>query len=595
MGAQAIEDVLSLADVRPVERRLWSAFGRGELVDLRIGDPHIDDPRNADEWDDSRRVRAEVLRALLLGAVERAPGHVAGVRLMGALIEGTIDLQHCDIDCVVEIAACHFDSVLRMNESRVHTIDLSGCVLPTFIADSAQINGNLILTGCRAQSISLTLVSVTGFLAVNGGHLDSKEKEGIRLDGANVAGGVELIKLVCHGEVTLKGAHIGRLALNGAQLVNPDGKALSADYITVEGPVFCEDNFVAKGQLSFVEANIKSQFGLNGAHLVNKGKVALRADGLHLDGAMFAGEDFRAEGGIRMLGAHVTGQLSFNGAHLMNAGNIALAADRITVDGSLFCQNNFRAEGGVRLIGAQIAYQLGFRTAILNNSDAIALNCSGLGATSLWLDGCQASGEVDLTSAQVNVLVDDPNSLLDLRLDGFVYSDLQPYAQAHGSAGRLHWLEHAESEYRPQPYEQLATYYRRLGNDREARTVLVAKQRRRRTTLGRPGAAFGIALDVIVGYGYRPARAFAWLIALLVGGGIYFAVNQPPPLDPTEHPHFQPILYVAGQVIPLVNIGQSSVWNPSGASQWIAFILVIFGWILITAVVAGITRVLTRI
>ena len=55
------------------------------------------------------------------------------------------------------------------------------------------------------------------------------------------------------------------------------------------------------------------------------------------------------------------------------------------------------------------------------------------------------------------------------------------------------------------------------------------------------------------------------------------------------------MLYTADLLIPLVNLGQSNVWAPTGASQWAAAALVGLGWVLVTAVVAGITRVLARV
>jgi hypothetical protein len=67
-----------------------------------------------------------------------------------------------------------------------------------------------------------------------------------------------------------------------------------------------------------------------------------------------------------------------------------------------------------------------------------------------------------------------------------------------------------------------------------------------------------------------------------------------PTVDPAHHPHFQPILYAASLIIPVVNLGQNGSWNTAGGSQWIAAILIAMGWILATAVVAAITRVLTR-
>lgn len=35
-------------------------------------------------------------------------------------------------------------------------------------------------------------------------------------------------------------------------------------------------------------------------------------------------------------------------------------------------------------------------------------------------------------------------------------------------------------------------------------------------------------------------------------------------------------------------------WNPQGIYQWLAYALIAAGWILATALIAGITRVLTR-
>jgi hypothetical protein len=84
------------------------------------------------------------------------------------------------------------------------------------------------------------------------------------------------------------------------------------------------------------------------------------------------------------------------------------------------------------------------------------------------------------------------------------------------------------------------------------------------------------------------------LVLLLAAGSVYFTMNRPAALDPTQHPHYQPVLYAADLLIPLANLGQSDLWAPAGAAQWVAAALVALGWILATAVVAWITRALTR-
>ena len=84
-------------------------------------------------------------------------------------------------------------------------------------------------------------------------------------------------------------------------------------------------------------------------------------------------------------------------------------------------------------------------------------------------------------------------------------------------------------------------------------------------------------------------------MVLLAAGSVYFTINRPAPINPAQHPHYQPVLYTADLLIPLVNLGQSNVWAPTGAAHWAAAALVGLGWVLVTAVVAGITLVLARV
>ena len=694
MDDPVTEGSLPVSDPRDAERQLWSAYGQGVLVDLRTGQPDADDPASGDSWDESRRVRAEVVTALLLGAVKPVAGYVSGLRLAGGLIEGTVDVRRGNLGCALELTSCCFDNALLLAEAHTRTVDLSGSVFLNVDATAAQIDGHLLLSRCQAEALILPLAHITGRLALNGAHLANPGKTALFADGLTVGGGmfcqdgfqaegeIRLIRahitgelgldgahlanpgktalsadqmtveggMFCQdgfhaeGEIRLTGAHItGQLNLDGAHLANPGKTALSADQMTVESAMLCQDRFQAEGGIRLTGAHITGQLVLDGAHLVNPGETALFGDGLTVEGAMFCLNGFQAEGAIRLTGAHITGQLGFSGVHLVNPGETALSGDGLTVGGGMFCQDGFHAEGGIRLTGAHITGQLvldgahlanpgktalsadgltvegamfcqdgfqaegeiglmgahtgrlSFEDATLANSGSTALYCYGLQADALLFDNVKVTGTVDLRSVQVGVLKDNPPDWPEhLLLDGFVYSELQPYANVRGAAGRLAWLARAEPEYRPQPYEQLALYYRRLGHDEEARRVLVAKQRRRRTGLSFPGKIFNTLLNAIVGYGYRPGRAFAWLVVLITVGSVYFTFQRPAPLDPAHHPHFQPVLYTADLVIPIVSLGQNGTWNLTGPAQWVAAALIASGWILATTVIAGISRLLTR-
>jgi hypothetical protein len=166
-------------------------------------------------------------------------------------------------------------------------------------------------------------------------------------------------------------------------------------------------------------------------------------------------------------------------------------------------------------------------------------------------------------------------------------------------AARLGWLARDEEGYVPQPYEQLAACYRRAGQDDDARKVAIAKQRRRRQTLNRPGKAWNSLLRWTVGYGYRTWQAGLWLLGLLAVGAVVFASAYPDamalakkPDDPL--PAFQPWVYSLDVLLPVVNLHQEEFWIPEGVARWWAWFSILAGWLLTTVVIAALSGLLKR-
>jgi hypothetical protein len=133
-----------------------------------------------------------------------------------------------------------------------------------------------------------------------------------------------------------------------------------------------------------------------------------------------------------------------------------------------------------------------------------------------------------------------------------------------------------------------------LGNDAEARTALLAKQRARRRTLPWLRRVTGYFLDAVVGYGYRPVRAVIWAAILMIVGSFYFAHVHPTPTGPGTPAPYNPILYTADQLIPIAQFGQQNAWQVHGAAQYVAVALTTCGWALGIAIAAAVTRAVTR-
>ena len=82
-------------DLSDAERRVWDAFPAGSLVEFGTGKAEDDDPAAGEGWGLDRQVRAEVLAALLCGAVEVEPGQIGEIHLRRARVTGEIGRASC--------------------------------------------------------------------------------------------------------------------------------------------------------------------------------------------------------------------------------------------------------------------------------------------------------------------------------------------------------------------------------------------------------------------------------------------------------------------------------------------------------------------
>ncbi|HUA39987.1 MAG TPA: hypothetical protein VMA32_00340 [Streptosporangiaceae bacterium] len=474
-----------LQDLTEPEKKLRESFENGELADVQSGDAATDETHNAAVWTADRQVRAEIVSAILLGEVASAKRR--RLRVRGFRVTGCLDLSNVQIDVPLHFESCVFDSGVALRESRTHSVLFVGCEMPYLDASNTHVDGQLEVTGSLLKWLGLYQTDVTG-------HLE----------------------------------------LSGAQLRQPDGTAINADYLRVQAAMYWNDCTVV--------------------------------------------------GAVRLPGASIGGSLVLDGAHLLNEGSWALAADGLTVGGDLQCRDGFVAVGEIGLSSAQIGGRL------FLGGDAEPAHVGPGGPTPARGPG-RITGTVDLRDAKLSGLSDDPGQWPErIRFNGLVYNELDPRLPADR---RLEWIARDPAGYQPQPYEQLAACYRRLGEDENARRVLLAKQRARRGNLGPAGKVWGYIQDATVGYGYRPWLASLWLLVLLAAGSAYFAVWPAAPAVATHGP-FSPFAFTLYMIIPIIGQNQSADWTLNGPQQVVLYVLTACAWTLFTAFAAGLTRSVSR-
>ncbi|MER6413277.1 membrane-associated oxidoreductase [Streptomyces humidus] len=300
----------------------------------------------------------------------------------------------------------------------------------------------------------------------------------------------------------------------------------------------------------------------------------------------------RARGLIRLDGATVAGSIDMEDAELSNPVGCVLAAEALTVGANLLARR-MRAEGRIDLRGSRVPGRVDLLHSSLSNPGGTALRMSSCVIGELWLrEGPPIAGRLNLRRAEVGQLHLAPEKLPEqVRLLDLTYTFLTPHEPAQR---RLPMLERDDGAFDPHAYEQLTAAYRTTGDDRAARLVQLAKQRRHRRTLPWYGRMWGHLQDAAVGYGFRPLRAAGWLLSLLAVGSIAYAGHHPPPLKAGESPHFSPVFYTLDLLLPVISFGQEDAFAPTGWFQTLSYVLILTGWILASTVVAGVTRTVSR-
>ncbi|WP_424183518.1 hypothetical protein ACOBQX_16120 [Actinokineospora sp. G85] len=400
----------------------------------------------------------------------------------------------------------------------------------------------------------------------------------------------------------------------------PD-RAVHLDGTDIRGGIDARDARFA-GQVRLVDVTVQGSVLLDGSVLSNRGGDAVEGRRFSSGGNLNA-RDVLFFGSVLLPGSSIGANLDLRGSRMLKPGSfpdgttkplLDLRAARVGRD--LICAaagkgKPFSAAGELRLRRAEIGRMANFDGAQLGfGATRIALNAFGVRTQELHLlVDIPPQGRVDLRSLHCATLADNAvfwQSTGRVELEDFRYDALaEPIELTDDAAvaNRLAWLRHAmRSTYRPGPYDQLAAMLRASGNEEHAANVMVEKQRLRYLALAEgsrflgPGVRLWSWLQrVTVGYGYRPARALAWLIAFLVLGTTWYGVKPAPLIANTDDQiHWNPLLFTLDLLVPIVDFGHKNKWAVAGASQWISALLIALGWVLATTVAAGLTRMLRR-
>ena len=569
---------------------------------------------------------------------------------------GEVCLRSTRIDGQLDCRHANFSNRLGRSISADHLV-VGGDVLlgEGFCADGevcvqwAEV-GRLRATGGSFTSATAYALHADALRARNGVYLDRgfHATATVRLVGANITGelcctqgsfrdpgsrALDAERIVAedvyldrgftaHGEVRFNDAEVSRQfnATGGEFRNDRSGEyALNCDGLRCGGEVFLNGGFRAEGTVSLTGAQVASELNCTAGSFRAPGGYALFADGLTTPGFVYLDQDFRAMGAVRFARATIGRQLVCTNGGFDNQHGTALDLTGLITPGDMLANGGFRATGEMRMRNADITRDLDFTNAQLRGREGVDARGIKVGGRLTWKMDHPPEGPVDLSFGQVSRLDDTMPSWQDGNyvLAGLTYRPAMDGAGQWTVAQRIAWLGKTR-DYTATAYQQLAQAYRLSGQESTAEEISIASLRdlRKRGSLRRRARAWNKFLDLTVGYGYRLHRPFLALLVLGVLGALLYYLGEHANLIfatqgnthlsastacPPGYPCYNPIVYSFQMLIPGLDLREATYWWPDASNApWgfplvlYTWLMIVFGWVLATAVVAGITQLFRR-
>jgi hypothetical protein len=516
-------------------------------------------------------------RATIGGNLEIDDGFMAGgvIRLANAVIKGNIRATRCTID----------PAPPPIEQSDRFSI----------LADGLELGGDMLCGGGYSATGEMLLrtAKIGGNLVLEGAKLSHPRRNAMNIDRATIQGNLSARLLAARGTIRMQNTSVGgSVILDGARLTEPYTP-------TASDPPGSDPRGADHG------VTVRPSLDARSAHVGRDIQCQAHGD-----------QPFFAAAGVRLRGAEIHKTASFRGAVLENGGGsytlnlfgLQVTELVLTVGApprGLVELSQVRAAavydnahlwactGGVRLedfeySGITAAEDGGHAGTLAGTEQpedhtgrpAMAVPLSSSGEPS-------ARGRVRWLQAALKAS-SSQTATINWR-DWRQWRQWREWRQWWFGRSRHHF------GYTPQPYEQLAACYRSHGNDRDARYVLIARKRHHGKTHGIARRIAGKLLDLTVGYGYRTWLALFWLAGLWALGYFYMRHVAPLVIDSgLNGAQWSPALYTLDLLLPIISFEQEGVFAMHGADRWVASGLELAGWLLATAVVAGLSRALQR-
>jgi hypothetical protein len=624
-------------ELTPAEARLIAECDSGEGV--VIGEPyHEQDGESA--WKSpvadtpEVRIRATLIRWLLLGGADGVTPHEKGVRIMGAWVAGILDLGGCRAPRGIMLVACHFEIAPVLRSAVIDSLVLDHSVLPGLRADRLETRGSVSLGGAMVRGETQLLgAKLGGALECVGARFERPGGVAFSADGIETRLGVSLQDAEVRGGARLLGAKLGDdLSCNGATFERPDAEAFNADRIETRGSVFLQGVNVC-GRARLLGAKLGSDLVCADATFEGKGGEALSLEGIRVAGAFVLRGSARIHGVLKLTAAEI-GLIADDRDCWPGHGDLllercrygAIVAGPVDAPSRLdWLSRQDPARWGVDFWPqpyvelARVLREMGHDAdarAVLIEKERLQRR-TARGALRARLDGARLRLRMETATVASLALV---RKAFDARHAGLGEKD--PRRKLIDAEVRR------ARSLRGVDFDAIAA---------NGESVPMSVADRPEATLAARAPIAGLwwrllgrtlwdgLVGAVIGYGRRPERAGVWALALwLSGAGLFLWAYTHEGMQPSNalvlrsaewtgcrgaaegqsacylatpqgasYPRFEPFVYSADVLLPVVELQQQALWSPApqrGAGWWargFQWFEILAGWALSLLAIAG--------
>jgi hypothetical protein len=498
----------------------------------------------------------------------------------------------------------------------------------------------------NGSALFLNAAKIGGFCSLSFATIETKSGLALSAEGIQVGSFLAFTRSKVTGMLMLRDARIGaNLNLAGVTLENSGENALNLERAKVAGDVLLNPHeLVTKsgaerlastvvGSIAMFNASIDGSLVIQDAEIDGdaKGIFSLYAEGLRV-GMYLNLVRSRFKGLVMLRDAQVGRTINLAGVKIDNPGMTGLDLERAKVGGDVFIRPSERTglptepaliTGGIIMSASTIGGSVFIQDGSINNhkDERLLFNRMNVSGAFLFANITCGNGRLSFANAKVFAFNDEgtiwpkQGSLL---LNGFEYNFFSGSAPT-GWRSRLEWLRrYKPDEFNPQPFMTLVAVLRRAGYDRDAKRIAIARHREARRYMwrGSPRWLGSMLMGATCGHGYRPWLAAMWAMLFIGIGYVVFDLKptEVVPLKepaatqyhsnkmslPDGYPIFQPLLYSADVLLPIVNLQQKEYWAPNATepqgklARLYLPLHVLAGWFFTTLFVVGVTGLIRR-